>query len=529
MRVALAQIDVTVGDIQGNTVRAIQAVATAQEAGAGFILLPELTTTGYPPEDLLAKDHFVEENLDALEQIAAACGNAAIVGFVDKVEGQLYNAAALCGNGRVLQVYHKRRLPNYGVFDERRYFVPGELPGLFELGGDDVREHGLRGHLGARDRRRSSSPRGPGSSSTSRRARITPARHTTARQMLRERARENDIWLAYCNLVGGQDELVFDGRSAVFAPSGEVVARAAAFEEDLVIVDFTPGGQAGRGRTPHRSSEPDEEVYRALVLGLRDYVRKNGFTDVVVGLSGGIDSALTATVAADALGAEHVHGVLMPSRYSSEGSVTDARALAELLGIEALELPIEGAVRGVPRDARRRVRGTRDRRDRGEPPGAGTRHAAHGAVEQVRLARARHGQQERALGRLLDALRRHGRRLRAAQGRASRRASTTSRAGATGRRRRDSRGDHHQATERRAADRTRPTRTRFRPTTCSTGSSRATWSGTGRSRRSSPQDTIRRWSSASAAWSTLPSTSADRDRSASRSLPRRSARTAGCR
>jgi len=162
--------------------------------------------------------------------------------------------------------------------------------------------------------------------------------------MLRERARENNVWLAYCNLVGGQDELVFDGRSVLISPSGEVVARGASFAEDLVIADFTPGARLGAAEAPATVPGPEEEVYEALVLGLRDYVTKNGFSDVVLGLSGGIDSALTAVIAADALGADRVHGVMMPSRYSSAGSIDDSRALAENLGIDVLEIGIEGPI-----------------------------------------------------------------------------------------------------------------------------------------------------------------------------------------
>ncbi len=341
MRVALAQINTTVGDIQGNLLRCMQNVAAAQAEGAGITLLPELALTGYPPEDLLQKDHFIDENLDALEQLAAACGNAVIVGFVDRDAHGVYNAAALLGNHRVLQVYRKRRLPNYGVFDERRYFTPGEHPGLTELGGtlmattvcEDIWVPELAeeaASLGASVLFNvSASP-------------FHAGKGATREEMLAERARANGVWLAYCNLVGGQDELVFDGRSVVIAPTGDVVARGKAFAEDLVIADFTPGAKLGASSDLAPVVEGPEEVYRALELGLGDYVRKNGFTDVVLGLSGGIDSALTATLAADALGAEHVHGVLMPSRFSSAGSVDDAAELAVNLGVDARTIEIEG-------------------------------------------------------------------------------------------------------------------------------------------------------------------------------------------
>lgn len=342
MRVALAQINVTVGDIQGNVRRILDAVAAAEAEGAGFTLLPELAITGYPPEDLLHKEHFVEENLDALEWVASTCFHSTIVGFVDKVEGRLYNAAALCGNNRVLQVYHKRELPNYGVFDERRYFTPGESVGLTELGGtlfaqticEDVwipgpsREAVSQGASVIFNISASPFHRGKG---------------LEREQMLCGRARENGVWLAYSNLVGGQDELVFDGRSVVVSAAGDVIARGASFAEDMVVVDFQPGAKLGASGDMAPMLEGDEEVYSAIVLGLRDYARKNGFTDVVFGLSGGIDSALLATLAADALGASHVHCLLMPSRYSSPGSMTDSLELAANLGVETVELPIERA------------------------------------------------------------------------------------------------------------------------------------------------------------------------------------------
>jgi NAD+ synthase (glutamine-hydrolysing) len=341
MRIALAQIDTTVGDIDGNLLRALHAVGDAASAGAGVTLLPELTLTGYPPEDLLQKDHFVDDNLDALEQLAAASGNVVIVGFVDRVGDDLYNASALLGNNRVLQVYHKRRLPNYGVFDERRYFSAGEVLGLTELGGtmmsmtvcEDIWVPEIAEEAAAQGVsvlfNVSASPFHAGKGAE---------REAT----LAERARATGMWIAYCNLVGGQDELVFDGRSVVISPQGRVVARGAAFEEDLVIADITPGAKLGASADLAPPIEGAEEVYRALELGLRDYVRKNGFTDVVLGLSGGIDSALVATLAADALGPQRVHAVLMPSRFSSAGSVTDSEELGAALGIEARTIPIEG-------------------------------------------------------------------------------------------------------------------------------------------------------------------------------------------
>ncbi len=342
MRIALAQLNPTVGDISGNTERVIRAIMAAEEQGAGIILTPELVLTGYPPEDLVYKRHFVDDNLMALEQVAGACGHFTLAGFVDRIGESLYNAVALCGNYRVLQVYHKRRLPNYGVFDERRYFTAGEGPGLTELGGtmfatticEDIWVPELAQEAASAGAQLllnvSASP-------------FHAEKGAEREEMLRTRARDNNMWLAYCNLVGGQDELVFDGRSVIISSSGEVIARGAAFAEDLVIADFTPGAKLGASSDLSPIVEGPEEIHRALVIGLGDYARKNGFTDVVLGLSGGIDSALTAAIAVDALGAEHVHGVMMPSRYSSEGSIDDSVALAKGMGIDCRELPIEPA------------------------------------------------------------------------------------------------------------------------------------------------------------------------------------------
>ena len=341
MRVGLAQIDTTVGDINGNVAKMLRAVSQAEAAGVGFLLFPELTITGYPPEDLLSKPHFVEANLDALEMVAAACGNATLVGFVDREGDTLYNAAALVGNHRILKVYRKRRLPNYGVFDEERYFEPGDEVGLIELGGimfaqtvcEDIWSPEIAAEAVAEGAsiifNISASPYHAG-------------KGEQREQMLRQRATENGVWLAFCNLVGGQDELVFDGRSALISPSGDVIARGASFAEDLVIADFTVGSKLGAAEHMQPVPGPEAEVYEALVLGLRDYVDKNGFSEVVLGLSGGIDSALTAAVAADALGPERVHGVMMPGPYSSAGSIEDSKALAANLGIDLMEVPIAG-------------------------------------------------------------------------------------------------------------------------------------------------------------------------------------------
>jgi NAD+ synthase (glutamine-hydrolysing) len=278
--------------------------------------------------------------------ISAACGTPTLIGYVDRVGDKLFNAMAMCGNGMVLQRYHKRRLPNYGVFDEERYFAEGQAPGLTELGGtmmanticEDIWVPELAAEaaeLGARILFNiSASP-------------FHAGKGAEREQMLSERARANGVWLAYCNLVGGQDELVFDGRSVVISPTGEVIARGKAFEEDLVVADFEPDGRLGASGDMAPEVSGAEEVYSAIQLGLRDYVHKNGFSDVVLGLSGGIDSALTAAIAADALGAEHVHGVMMPSRYSSPGSISDSLELAAALGVETRELAVEPAYQAL--------------------------------------------------------------------------------------------------------------------------------------------------------------------------------------
>lgn len=340
MRIALAQINPTVGAIAANTDRVLETMRAAEKAGAHLTLFPELVLTGYPPEDLVYKDHFVEANLEALQTVAEKSAHAVVLGFVDRAEGQLFNAAALCRDGEIVRVYRKRRLPNYGVFDEQRYFSAGAEPVLGDIEGlsasltvcEDVWVPELAAEaagLGASMLLNiSASP-------------FQLRKGREREEMLAQRARENGLWLAYCNLVGGQDELVFDGRSAVISPAGEVVARGRAFEEDLVIADITPGSNHGVSQSLAPTMPLEAEAYSAICLGLRDYVRKNGFADVVFGLSGGIDSALVAAIAADALGAERVHGILMPSRYSSAGSVSDSVELARALGIHTLELPIE--------------------------------------------------------------------------------------------------------------------------------------------------------------------------------------------
>ena len=378
MRVALAQINTTVGDIDGNVRKILETIGRAQALGAGYTLFPELAITGYPPEDLLHKDHFVEANLDALERVSSACVTPTLVGYVDRVGDKLYNAIALCGNGMVLQRYHKRLLPNYGVFDEERYFAPVRRPGLTELGGtmmanticEDIWVPELAAEaaeMGAQVIFNiSASP-------------FHAGKGAEREQMLSERARANGVWLAYCNLVGGQDELVFDGRSVVISPAGDVIARGKAFEEDLVVADFAPGGRLGASADLAPEVGGEQEVYSAIKLGLRDYVAKNGFSDVVLGLSGGIDSALTAAIAADALG----------RRARPRGND------AEPLLVGGQHQRFGGACRGV---------GRRDPRaaDRAGVPGA----AGHARAAVLRRAAdvAEENLQARVRGTLLMAL-----------------------------------------------------------------------------------------------------------------------------
>ena len=337
-RIALAQIDCTVGDLAGNAALVIEAVRSAIARGADLVMTPECALCGYPPEDLVAKNHFVEDVAEVLAEVARECvGLTAIVGFVERDGAALHNSAAVCADGRVTAVYRKRRLPNYGVFDEERYFEPGTSPLLIDVAGERcavticedvwvpelVREAAAAGATVVLNISASPFHAGKGSS---------------REQMLKDRAADCGVYLAYCNLIGGQDELVFDGRSCVVHASGELIARAAAFGPDLLVVEV-PAAPSEAHEDPLVGGH--EEVWDALVTGLHDYLRKNGFTDAVIGLSGGIDSALTAALAVDALGAENVHGVAMPSRYSSPGSLSDAEALARNLGIDYRVLPIE--------------------------------------------------------------------------------------------------------------------------------------------------------------------------------------------
>jgi NAD+ synthase (glutamine-hydrolysing) len=371
LRLAACQINTVVGDLDGNAERVLDALAEAERAGADLAVFPELTVTGYPPEDLLSRPAFVAENLATFHRLAGATGAcAAVIGFVDTdPDGHLINAAALCANGGVVTRYGKRLLPNYGVFDEQRWFTPGTEPfGATVVAGVAV------GITICEDMW---FPHGPVTAQAQAGADLvvnlnaspySQGRRQQRLAILADRVAESGRPIVYVNQVGGQDELVFDGASVVVGADGSLVASAAQFTEEVLVVDLevdrqptdrqpTPDGTgapvvsaesraASLPAAPGRLApvlQPDAEVYEALVLGTRDYLDKNGFTDAVIGLSGGIDSSLVAAVAADALGSDHVHGVTMPSRYSSPGSVDDAVTLAANLGIDIATVPIEPA------------------------------------------------------------------------------------------------------------------------------------------------------------------------------------------
>jgi NAD+ synthase (glutamine-hydrolysing) len=358
VRVALGQINTTVGDLGGNVAKMADWAGRATEAGADLVCFPELAVTGYPPEDLVLRPEFVRDNLEALEDLAAKAGGgcAVLVGFVDRTAAGLHNAAALLHGGGVVARYHKVKLPNYGVFDEQRTFVPGSAACPFRLGSSA---------LGITVCEDAWGPGLPWDAYAAERAAIIPNINASPYhrrkihdrlEVCRARARETGAWIVYVNAVGGQDELVFDGGSMVVSPDGELAWHAGMFDEDLLIVDIAAADTAtARGPrvdvtgskppTPAAARPPwpegPEEVYRALALGVGDYVRKNGFGEVVLGLSGGIDSALVASLATDALGPGSVRAVAMPSRYSSPESVADAEDVARRLGIRLDTVPID--------------------------------------------------------------------------------------------------------------------------------------------------------------------------------------------
>ncbi len=407
-RVALAQINPTVGDIAGNTRLIVQRIAHAVSMQADLVAFPELCITGYPPEDLLYKDSFIDAAERALHEIVeASAGICVVVGYPQRsaqtaAPPAIYNAAAVIHDGTLIDVYHKIFLPNYSVFDEERYFSSGDRCPVYEIGGarigvnicEDIwmesgptivqREAGAQAIINI-----NGSPYFRG-------------KRTIRTTMLRERASSNRVFLCYVNMVGGQDELVFDGASMILDPRGETLATAKQFEEDMLIADLplaeadsaprtadldradpliarwarptvknittTPKTEANRifiPTTPQNSStpppeSPPKEIYAALVLGTHDYVQKSGFSNVLIGLSGGIDSALTAAIAADALGPENVLALSMPSRFTADRSVTDARTLCENMGITFEVIPIEDMTRAYREGLARFFAGTEE-------------------------------------------------------------------------------------------------------------------------------------------------------------------------
>ena len=378
LRLAMAQINTTVGDLEGNTAKVLEHIRKATAQQADLVVFPEMAIPGYPPEDLLFKPSFIRSNIEKMHEVVAnSQGITVVVGFVDS-QRDIYNAAAVAHDGQLVGVYHKMYLPNYGVFDEDRYFKAGSQCPVFVINGI---------HIGVNICEDIWYALGPAAVQREAGAEIIININASPyhagklgfrERMVATRASDNEVYVSYTNLVGGQDELVFDGGSVVFDQGGELVARGKQFEEDLVVVDLDMDAifrhrlreprprkerpilnAIGASQVVHVSEHtpagpktaldgciakplaPLEETYSALVLGTGDYVRKSGFRKVVIGLSGGIDSSLTATIAADALGSENVLCVAMPSRYSSEGSILDAQSLARNLGIELMTIPIE--------------------------------------------------------------------------------------------------------------------------------------------------------------------------------------------
>ncbi len=373
LRISLAQINPTVGDLKGNRDKIIEYLKSARKGGADLVVFTELAVTGYPPEDLVLKPQFVKDNLHTLREITRATRDiAAIVGFVDSNE-HIYDAAAVMSNGKLAHVYHKMLLPNYGVFDEYRYFKPGKRYPILTIKGVNIGVNICEDIWYADGPARTQALSGAEIIVTINASPYHKGKGKERQQMLVSRARENNVHIVYVNTVGGQDELVFDGHSMVLDRKGKMLAVGKQFEEELITCDIRLPGEykpvdleseqildehrdyidsiviserpaAGRKPLPPAKMVKPyslcEEVYRALVLGTRDYMRKTGFKSVVIGLSGGVDSSLVAAVAVAAIGAENVHGVFMPSLYSSDESCEDATELARNLGIKIISIPI---------------------------------------------------------------------------------------------------------------------------------------------------------------------------------------------
>jgi NAD+ synthase (glutamine-hydrolysing) len=403
IRLGLAQIDVTVGDIDGNTSKIREWIGRARDAGVELVLFPELCIPGYPAEDLYLKRHFVEANRRAVDELAVeVTGIAAVVGFAEAGEGTtdgrpvVHNSIALLADGAVQAVYRKQRLPNYAVFDEKRYFTPDTEPAIVELVGtklglticEDVWVEGTPASLEAEEGAQliinpSASPyhRGKGAE---------------REQMFADRARAYGTAFAFCNLVGGQDELVFDGHSLIIDADGKLLARGAQFTEELLVCELGSGEPCPRAEP---LSDLDE-VYAALVLGLGDYVRKNGFRHVALALSGGIDSALVALIAVDALGPKAVTCVVMPSPNSSSETQEDARRIATNLGTGLIEIPIESMMA----DYAKALAGSLDGAGPVPGPGDPTRAAGPDLDEEKAEQLTEENLQARIRGNLMMAL-----------------------------------------------------------------------------------------------------------------------------
>jgi len=373
-RIAAAQMNSTVGDLKGNCSKMLEYIEKARASGVDIIAFPELAITGYPPEDLLLKTGFIDDNLKILHELTRQVKDIVVItGFVDRQKGRLFDAAALLHGGKIKGVYHKQLLPNYGVFDEKRYFSPGTGTLVFELDGLVFGMSICEDIWHKEGPAKSLAGNGAGLIFNINASPYHAGKVALREKAVKERIEENHAYVCYVNLVGGQDELVFDGQSFIMDKKGHIVARGEAFKDDLLIVDI-PVSELRRRKKKESSTEGCKkvhivpvalkgafkekehlpvrkirklnavaEVYEALVLGLHDYVAKNGFEKTVIGISGGIDSAIVAVLAADALGAENVVGVFMPSRYTSFESTTDARELAQNLGIKLLEVPISEA------------------------------------------------------------------------------------------------------------------------------------------------------------------------------------------
>jgi len=362
MRIALAQINPTVGDLKGNLKKISENIYRAGELGADIIAFPELAITGYPPEDLLLKSKFIADNLNCLKALVKTVNDiVTVVGFVDRKGSDIYNACAIIYKRKIIGIYHKMFLPNYGVFDEKRYFKPGTKPSVFKFGQSILGVNICEDIWYNAGPTRSEALYGAKLILNINASPYHVGKIKERQDIVKKQAKRNLVFIGYVNMVGGQDELVFDGQSMFVDNQGKVINLAEAFEEELLISDLEipinrhrPNKQIAvitkktvsknkkslfqkKIKTP----EPIEEIYRALVLGLGDYVTKNGFHNVAIGLSGGVDSSLVLALAVDALGEENVFGVFMPSRYSSEESKIDAAQLADNLGVKLINIPIE--------------------------------------------------------------------------------------------------------------------------------------------------------------------------------------------